>query len=90
MEPVVGVCRTPWSGTLQDKTERAQDTEEAIASWNPAIGIYPAYHEPQLVSSYARIHFAYMPDCVYYRRQAVYMALFIASSLVIGLPCAAK
>lgn len=90
MEPVVGVCRMPGSGALQDKTERTQDTEEAVASWNPAIGIYPAHHEPQLVSSYARIQFAYMPDCVYYRSQAVYRTLLIASSLVIGLPCTAK
>ena len=80
----------PWSWALQDKTERTQDTEETIASWNPAVGIYPAYHEPQFVSSYARIHFAYMSDSVYYRRQTVYMALLTASSLVIGLPCAAK
>ena len=87
---MVGVCRMPWSWALQDKTERAQDTEETVASWNPEIGIYPAHHEPQLVSSYARIHFTYMPDCVYYRRQAVYRTLLIASSLVIGLPCAAK
>ena len=46
VEPVVGVRRMPWPWALQDKTERAQEAEEAVTSRNPAVGIYPAYHEP--------------------------------------------
>ena len=80
----------PGSGAFQDKTERAQDTEETVASWNPAIGIYPAHHEPQLVSSYARIHLTDVPDRVYYWRQAVDMAVIIAFLLVVSLSRAAK
>ena len=79
-----------WPGALQDKAERAQDAEEAVAPGNSAVGIYPAYHEPQLVPSYAGIHSTYMPDCVYYRCQAVYIAVIIASFPVISLSCAAK
>lgn len=90
MEPVVGVCRMPWSGALQDKTERAQEVEETVASRNPTVGIYPAYHEPQLVASYAGGYATYVPDRVYYRRQAVHIAVVIAPFLVISLSCTAK
>ena len=90
VESVIGVRRMPWLRTLQDKTECTQDGEEGIAAGNPAVGIYTVYHEPQLVSSYARIHLTDMSDRVYYWCQAVDMAVIIAFLLVVSLSSAAK
>ena len=89
-ESVIGVRRMPWLRTLQDKTECTQDGEEGIAAGNPAVGIYTVYHEPQLVSSYARIHLTDVPDRVYYWCQAVDVTVIITFLLVVSLSRAAK
>ena len=90
MESMIGVRRVTRPRTLKHETVCAHYVEEGIPAGQTPVGIYLAYHKPELVASYAGSHLAYLVDCVQHGTKAFYIVMLIAHTLIIGLPRMAK
>ena len=87
---VVRVRRRARFRPFLHEVEVTEQVQERIASGNPIMEEHALGHEPQLVISDARVHFADLADCIHQSAHSQHIFLIVSLVFVIGLFASAK